>query len=322
MSQPARPGWLPGLQTGLKDGLERGWDGFVWMLKILLPVSLLTFLIDWSGVLQSADAVVGPAMALLRLPASAAVALAAGLLTGIYGGIAAMTVLPLTVSQMTLVALFLLISHNLIQEGIIQGKSGLHPVKATLWRLGASLAAVWVVGFFLDLPAPDGAAAAAAAPQEAAAFGPALSRWAAELLKLTAVMFLIIVSLMILLAWMKIFRLVEAAVVLLTPLLRLLGLDRRVGILWLTATVFGITYGGALIVQEAEQSDLSPRDLERLHVSIGMHHSVIEDPAVFLPLGIHAFWLWIPRLLAAVAAVRLYDLWHRVRIARNAAAPE
>ncbi len=313
MSKSTHPGWVPGLKTGLVDGLRRGWDGFVWMLKILLPVSFLTFVIEWTGVLQYADAVVGPAMALFRLPASAAVALAAGLLTGIYGGIAAMSVLPLTVSQMTLVALFLLISHNLIQEGIIQGKSGLHPVKATLWRLGASVVTVWWVGFFLELPVPGVVPVSMTAAAGTGTFGAALSRWSAGLLRLSVTMFLIIVTLMVLLSWLKIFRLVDRTVLFLAPLLRLLGLDRNVGMLWLTATVFGISYGGALIVQEAEESGLSARELERLHVSIGMHHSVIEDPAVFLPFGIHAFWLWIPRLVAAVVAVRLYDLYQHCR---------
>jgi hypothetical protein len=313
LSKSNHPGWAPGLKNGLLEGLRRGWDGFVWMLKILLPVSFLTFVIEWTGVLQYADAVVGPAMALFRLPASAAVPLAAGLLTGIYGGIAAMSVLPLTVSQMTLVALFLLISHNLIQEGIIQGKSGLHPLKATLWRIGASAVTVWWVGFFLELPDPGVVPASMAAAAGPETFGAALSRWSAGLLRLSGTMFLIIVTLMILMSWLKIFRLVDRTVVFLAPLLRLLGLERSVGMLWLTATVFGISYGGALIVQEAEESGLSAQELERLHVSIGMHHSMIEDPAVFLPFGIHAFWLWVPRLLAAVAAVRLYDFYQRCR---------
>ena len=40
-----------------------------------------------------------------------------------------MIVVPLTQAQMTLIAIFLLISHNLVQEGIIQGKSGINPLK-------------------------------------------------------------------------------------------------------------------------------------------------------------------------------------------------
>jgi hypothetical protein len=43
----------------------------------------------------------------------AALPLLVGTLTGIYGAIAAMVVLPFTKGQMTLIAIFLLIAHNL-----------------------------------------------------------------------------------------------------------------------------------------------------------------------------------------------------------------
>jgi hypothetical protein len=43
----------------------------------------------------------------------------------------------------------LLISHNLIQEGVIQSKSGLPFLKATLFRLIASITTVMVASWFL-----------------------------------------------------------------------------------------------------------------------------------------------------------------------------
>ena len=32
---------------------------------------------------------------------------------------------------------------------------------------------------------------------------------------------------------------------------------------------------------------------------------MIEDPALFLPFGIHPLWLWGPRLIAAITVVYL-----------------
>jgi len=64
-------------------------------------------------------------MGLLNLPSIATLPLVVEMLSGIYTGIAAMIVLPLTNNQMTLIAVFLMISHNLVQEEIIQAKSGL-----------------------------------------------------------------------------------------------------------------------------------------------------------------------------------------------------
>ena len=60
-----------------------------------------------------------------------------------------MSVLPFSQDQMTLMAIFLLIAHNLIQEGIVQAKSGIHPLKATLFRLvAATLTVIAVAPFF------------------------------------------------------------------------------------------------------------------------------------------------------------------------------
>jgi hypothetical protein len=82
-----------------------------------------------------------------------------------------------------------------------------------------------------------------------------------------------------------------------------------VGILWLTAAVFGLTYGAAVIVEEARAGSFERGDIERLQLSIGINHALIEDPAIFMALGIPALWLWLPRLVAALAAVHLYRLW-------------
>ncbi len=90
-------------------------------------------------------------MSILSLPAIATLPLLIGMLTGIYGGIAAMSVLPFSQDQMTLMAIFLLIAHNLIQEGVIQAKSGIHPFKATVFRLAAATFTVIAVAPFLNV---------------------------------------------------------------------------------------------------------------------------------------------------------------------------
>jgi hypothetical protein len=102
-----------------------------------------------------------------------------------------------------------------------------------------------------------------------------------------------------------------------------MGVDRRVGLLWLTAAIFGLSYGAAVIVEEAREGQFSPEELSRLQLSIGVNHSMIEDPALFLPLGLSPFWLWVPRLVAAILVVHLYNLWryflrHRLKAAAAA----
>jgi hypothetical protein len=76
--------------------------------------------------------------------------------------------------------------------------------------------------------------------------------------------------------------------------------------LWITAVLFGVLYGGAVIIEEAGRAGLSKGELEDLNISIGINHSMVEDPALYLALGLNAFWLWIPRLVTAIVAVQVY----------------
>jgi spore maturation protein SpmB len=297
------------LQEGLFAGIRRGWNGFVWMIKILVPISLLTALLAWSGWLEKGQFIIQPVMDWLRLPAVAALPLLIGMLTGIYGGIAAMVVLPLNTEQMTLIAIFLLMAHNLIQEGVIQGKSGLNPVKATVFRLICATLTVMVVAAFLDInvgaPAVQVTSDVIREP-----FSLMLWKWLAASSRLCLKIFFIIMAILISLEVFKKVGWIENVVRVCKPVVKALGLSEKAGILWITAALFGLAYGAAVIVEEANEGHLGKEELEALHLSIGINHSLIEDPALFLALGLSAFWLWIPRLMTAVIVVRLFSFYH------------
>jgi spore maturation protein SpmB len=301
------------IREGFVQGINKGWHGFVWMMKIIIPISFVTALLAWSGWIEKLDLLIEPAMGLLNLPSMAAVPLLVGMLTGIYGGIAAMAVLPLSSEQMTIVAIFLLISHNLVQEGIIQGNSGINPLKATLFRLGASVITVLIVAQCMDVTGTVAIASEGAFQGASQPFSAMLQEWGSTILILVIKIFFIIMGILTALEIFKNLGWITPVVNFLSPLLKVMGLGRTVGILWITAVVFGLSYGGAVIVEEAREEQLTKRDLETLHLSIGINHSMIEDPVLFLSLGVGAFWLWVPRLVMALVAVRLLTLWQNFR---------
>lgn len=296
------------LKQGTVAGLKKGWSGFVWMMKIIIPISLFTALLDWSGVMVHLDFLLKPLMGWLSLPPTAALPLIIGMLSSVYGGIAAMAVLPFSQPQMTLMAVFILMCHSLIQEGVIQGNSGIHPLKATLVRFGAAaitvlLIAPWIGSESVVTAADSGLKAASPV------FGEMIRHWAETTLRLTVKILFIIMALLTFLELLKAFGWIHPLVRALGPFLRVMGLDQKVGFLWMTAVVFGLSYGGAIIVEEAKSGHLSKEELEILHLSIGMNHSMIEDPPLFLPMGVHPFWIYVPRLLMAIVTVRLVRLW-------------
>jgi hypothetical protein len=286
------------------------------MLKILLPCSLLTFIIDAGGLLTHLDFLLAPVMGLLSLPPEAALPLVAGLLAGIYGAVAALAVLDLSLTETILVAVFLLISHNLIQEGLVQARSGLNFFKASVTRLAASVLTVMILARLLTAgPVRDPATAAVS--QAVVPFGVLLRDWVWDTSILSLKIFAIITAIMVVMELLRALRVIPVVARMLQPVLWLMGLSPRVGVLWLTATVFGLTYGAAVIVEEAREGHFEKDEIERLQLSIGINHALIEDPAVFMALGIPALWLWGPRLLAALVTVHCQRFWTAWRARRR-----
>jgi len=290
------------LKTGLRTGIKKGWSSFVWICKIIIPVSFLAALLQWSGWLSQLDFLLHPLMSLINLPAAAALPIIIAILVSFYAAIAIMVVLPFTIEQITLIALFITIAHMLIAEGIVQHKSGLNIIKATLVRIGAAILSVLVVSqFFTDTSQSVTLPASLAVD---AAFLEVLKGWAIDTLSLCGRVFIIIMLVMMALyaseslGWLKYVR------NFFRPLMKILGLSDRAVTMWVTGAGFGLLYGSAVIMEEANKETLTKEELEHLHISIGINHSIVEETGLFLALGVNPLWLLIPRFVAAIVAVQ------------------
>jgi len=302
------------LRAGFAGGIRKGWGSFLWIAKIVVPVSFAVAVLQWGGWLQPANVVLRPVMGWLHLPAEAALPIMAGMLINIYACIASMSVIPFTTGQMTLIAVFTLICHNLIVEGVIQHRSGIGIVRITLIRIAAAVLTVLAIAPFLG----DTAVGVPAVAVDLARPAPlaALRDWSLATLLLLGKVLGIIMLIMVVLEVMRALgwsRYLEQAT---RPLMKLLGLEGGAAALWVTAVVFGLMYGGAVIQEGIRQGELTRPQVERLHVSVGINHSMIEDPALFMAMGLNGFWLWVPKLLAAVLfthAYRMLEVFGRVR---------
>lgn len=288
-------------------GLAKGWGSFLWVLKILLPITFLISLGEWSGWIYKLEIIFRPIMPWLGLPPLAALPLIFGMLSGIYAGIAAMVALPFTKGQMTLLAIFLMFAHSLPQEGMIQGKSGFHPWKATFIRLATGLIALFALAPFWP-PSEQISAPVPSFSSNPSSFSNFLQDWLVANLIISLKILGIILGLFVFLEICKTRGWVEYIIKISKPLLKVFGLSPKAGIVWITGTIFGLIYGAAIILEEIKEGKLPRQELERLQISIGLQHSVIEDPLLFLALGLNPFWLWIPRLLATLLVVHLYIL--------------
>ena len=313
--EPGSAGSVPArIQSSVAAGIQKGWAGLIWLLKILVPVSFFTALLVHFKLLAYLNFLLEPLMSLIHLPASAAVVLVVGLFTGIYGTVAALSVMPFSMDHMILIAVFTLISHNLVQEGLVQARSGIGFVTASVFRMVMAFAVTFACGSLLGVsPELAGTTAAGTNASAVGPFLPMLGDWAIGTAQLCVEVFCIIMFIMIALELAKTFHLIEGVTQAATPVVRIMGLDRSCTLLWMTAAVFGLAYGSAVIMEETRTRTFEKSALTRLHLSIGVNHAMIEDPALFLPLGLPVFWLWVPRLVAAFIVAWIYLGFTHVR---------
>lgn len=294
----------------LTIGTKKGLTAFFWMAKIVVPVSYFTLLMSWLGILDKVTLLLSPFMSYLGLPSIGAVPLIAGALSSVYAGIAAMSVLPFSKEQMILMANFILICHNMIQETIIQANSGIKAWKAVLVRILAATLTVYFLKVFLIESTQE-------IQTDAPIISPNINFWDMNISwmystgPLILKIFLIIMFIMIFLEIAKAKRWTDYICKILSPFLRIMGLSEKVSFLWMTAVVFGLAYGGAVIVEEAKKQSMDKKELEALQLSVGINHSMVEDPALFLPLGLPPLYLWGPRIITAMVATRLLKLFLR-----------
>jgi Fe2+ transport system protein B len=294
------------LRSGFLTGVKKGWHTYIWMCQIVIPVSFLVTLLQWTGWLNQLDFLLNPLMSLLNLPPEAALPIISGMLINIYATVAIITVIPFTIEQMTMIAVFNLIAHSFILEGIVQHKSGLNAIKATLFRIVTATITVFIASQFLGDTSQS-----VVIPISLTSYTPVLEvlrTWVIDttylLLKILGIIMFIMIlqEYLISLGWLahiqRLFR----------PLMRIIGLSQRTTLLWLPAVIFGLFYGGAIIMEEAKKGTLTQDELENLHISIGINHSMTEDPSIFAVLGLPPFWLWVPRLIAAIVVVQFYRL--------------
>lgn len=298
------------LKAGTIAGVKKGGIGFIWMARILIPVSLVVALLKWSGWLYQVNFVLKPVMNLINLPSEAAFPILSGIFINIYATIGILTVVPFSIGQMTLIAVFSLIAHNMITEAIIQYNSGINGLKITVIRLLAAIVTVLIISLFVG---DTSQSVTGAIIQSKETILQALKTWGNDtgwmLLKILG----IIMGIMVVLEWLRYLEWDKYLYGFFRPFMKVLGLSDRTVMLWVTAVIFGLMYGSAVILEKSQEGGLTRSELERLHISIGINHSMVEDPALYMAMGLNGFWLFVPKLVMAIACAQSYRVVEQIQ---------
>ncbi len=288
----------------LKDcvllSIPQGTKTALWLLKLTIPVSFLVFLLDHFGVLNLIAGWVAPLFKLIGLSGQASVILITSFFTNIYSVIAVMTTLGTGYREGTILAVMCLISHALIVETAIQRRTGSKAWHMVLVRLSASFLAAFILNLVLPAePEQLQRRAENVAPE----FVPAFLNWLSGI-SVTTVKILVLVNLLLIVQRvLNEFEMIRWILKPFQPLLKLFGLPKSTGFLLIVAYTLGLGYGGAIMINEAEEGRLSAGDADLLNYHIAISHSQFEDTLLFVAVGFPVLVMMLPRILIAMVYV-------------------
>ncbi|HET8849297.1 MAG TPA: hypothetical protein VFM78_05380 [Marinobacter sp.] len=277
------------------------------LLRILVPALIIVKSLELLGFTIWLGAVLAPLMGWLGLPETVSIVWAATLLTNIYTGMVLFFEVArseaLTVAQVSVLGTLMIVAHALPVEGAVARKVGA-PWSLTLClRIGGSLVLAWVLhrlyraGGWLQYP-------------NELAWQPghtddSLMEWALAQFQTLVMIFFVIMALMTLLKLFRLLGIERLLYLLLYPFLRLLGVSQSAANTMVIGVMLGLSFGGALLIQESRTGKLNPRDALLAVSFLGLCHSLIEDTLLILMLGADLSAVLWARLLFAFLVIGL-----------------
>lgn len=297
------------LVRGVKAGLRTGW----WMTKMMIPITLGVAILKWVGVISLLAEWLTPVFKYIGLSAEGVLVFITASLTNLYAAIALIATLNIDFRTATILSVMGLICHNMIVETIIQRKAGASGIFIVVLRVSAALVAAVVLNQILPidytgtliinrLEASDGT------------LGSIMYEWAISMVRLLPMMFVLILSLNSLQQILREFRLIDYLIIPLKPFMSLFGLAKESSFLWIVMNTLGLAYGGAVLIAEYEDGEITPDNARLLNTHVALNHSLLEDTILFAAIGIGAFWLVVPRVILAIVAVWGERLYNKLRV--------
>lgn len=290
-----------GSRTLLKDAGRTSCELF----KIMVPVSIVTKLLNEAGITAYIGLGLEPVMAVVGLPGSMGLVWATAMLTNLYGAMVVFAALApgagLTVAQVTVLSTMMLVAHGLPVELGITRQAGPRLIIMAAIRIGGALLIGWTLS---TLYAAGGMLQA---PNDAIwnppAQDPSLAGWAVGEVRNLVSIFLIILALLLVMKLLNRFGITDRLARLLEPVLAGLGMSRRAAPVTVIGMTLGIAYGGGLIIREARSGRVERVDIFFSLALMSLSHGLIEDTLLMMVLGAHLSGILLLRLIFSLAIV-------------------
>lgn len=238
---------------------------------------------------------------MVGLPGESAVVFISSIFLPLYGPVAIITTLPLTIRETTILAFMCLVSHNLFVETAIQKKTGSSAWIMFFLRLLTSVLGAFILN--LVLPEQLGVNHVVLKSIEFGNVSTMLINWFTTAGFLSIKITLIVTGLMMLQSILKEFNVLPVISTAFAPLMRTMGLSNDSSFLWFVAQTLGLTYGSVVMIEEVNNHEITNANAKLLNYHIAVNHSLLEDTLLFVAIGVPAGWIIVPRFIFAILIV-------------------
>ncbi len=296
---------ITSLKKEVKLIFTEAWKTSLILFKIVIPLSIVTKLLNDFGVTGYIGVALGPVMEVTGLPGSMGIVWATAMVTNLYAAIIVFSTLilsePLTLAQVTILTTMMLVAHSLPVELSIAKKAGCRLFFMLLLRVLGAL----VIGFMLNQIYLGGGFLQSefTAVWKPEVTDPSWSTWAFDQVKSLFSILGVILMLILAVRVLNRLHITDLLARLLKPVLQVMGMSRNAAPITVIGMTMGIGYGGGMIIREAQSGSLSSRDIFFSLSFMGLMHSMIEDTLLMVFLGGHVSGLLFFRFIFAVTAV-------------------
>ena len=300
------------LKDILLPSFKKSGSTTAWLMKIILPVSLFVSFLDYFGVLTYLARFLDPVFIHLGLPGSTAIVFITSIFLPLYAPLAIIISMPITLRELTILALMCQTAHNLPVESAIQAKTGTSFWAMTALQIGTSIGMAVVLNLVLPqdmgMPVFD-----TSAIETVSTLGQLFLVWIENSIRMGLILFGIITLLNVLYKLLETYNLIAKLSKTIEPVLRFFGLSSSVGFLWLIGYIVGLAYGGAMMIDQMNEGKVSRTDVRLLNHHLAISHSVLEDNLLFVALGVSYLLILAVRFSAALIVVWFVRLMMYVR---------
>lgn len=266
---------------------NRSTDISLTLFKLMIPIIIVIKILEHLGLVELLSQWLSPVMELVGLPGSMGLVWATALVTNLYGGIVVYASIAgdvhMTVAQVTIISSMMLIAHALPIEARIAQKAGVSIGLTLLLRTG--MAIVFGVIFNQIYTAGNWLQQTSVLLWTPEVIDTSLLAWIQNQLMGLVIIYVIVFALVLLLDVLKRVGIIEWINAMIRPVLHLLGIGREAETITLVGLTLGISYGGALLIREAEAGHIKPQDVLFSVSLLGLSHSLIEDTLLMMLIG-------------------------------------